>query len=290
VTDVERDATILVKTFERPDSLRRLVASVRRFYPRIAILVVDDSAAPLDPVPEGVTSYFHLPYDSLGPSGGRNLGLREVETKYVLVSDDDMCFGRKTDLRKMLHTLETTRFDVVSCRWRDHDPWRSIRLGYRRFEGTAEIVDGTLVRGLGVRSGVVDGLPVFDVVAQFFMAEAARLGESPWDERLRFVEHVEFFLTLKDRGLLSTRLHDVVVDHYPKLPPGYYENRMNRAPSFEIWSRSRGFEDEIWVGRWYARRDRVLHYLPSAAAYAVRRGLQRLTARPVAWRRRASNP
>ena len=290
MTDVERDATVLVKTFERPDALRKLVTSIRRLYPRIPILVVDDSAAPLDPVPEGVTRYFHLPYDTLGPSGGRNFGLRHVETEYVLVSDDDMRFRRNTDLRKLLHTLRTTRFDVVSCKWLDHDPWRSIRLGYRRFEGTAEIVDGKLVRRLGVASCEIDGLPVFDVVAQFFMAPVERLGEDPWDERLRFVEHVEFFLRLKERGLLSTRLPDVAVDHYPELPRAYYENRMNRAPSFETWSRSRGFDEKVWVGRWFKRRDRLVHYAPSAAAYAVRRSLRRLSARQPAWRRRPSHP
>jgi glycosyltransferase involved in cell wall biosynthesis len=92
--------TVLIKTFERPDCLRRLVASIRRFYPRIPILVVDDSREPLDLVREGVTRYLHEPYNSL--SSGRNFGLRHVETPYVLVIDDDMVFGRKTDIGRML--------------------------------------------------------------------------------------------------------------------------------------------------------------------------------------------
>ena len=49
MAELERDITILVKTYEREDSLNRLVASIRRFYPRIPVLVVDDSAVTAGP-------------------------------------------------------------------------------------------------------------------------------------------------------------------------------------------------------------------------------------------------
>ena len=135
--NVERDVTIAVKTFQRPEALLRLVESIRRFYPEIAVHVVDDSEQPLDAVPEGITRYRHLPFNSLGVSAGRNFGLRHVETEYVLVCDDDMVFGRRTDLGAMLRALTSTRFDLVSCMWMDHEPWRSIRRGLRRVRGHA---------------------------------------------------------------------------------------------------------------------------------------------------------
>ncbi len=81
--DVERDITVLVKTFERPEALKRLIASVRALYERVAIVVVDDSAEPLRSVSAEITTYLHEPYNSLGAAGGRNLGLRHVETPYV---------------------------------------------------------------------------------------------------------------------------------------------------------------------------------------------------------------
>ena len=267
--EVERKVTVLVKTFERPDSLHRLLTSIRRFYPRIPVLVVDDSASPLEVIPADVR-YFHLPYDSVGLSGGRNFGLRHVETEYVVICDDDMVFGPKTDLGRMLHVLGTTRFDLVSCRWMDHDPWRSIRQGRSRIEGTAELVDGDLVRRLGVSRERVDGLPVYDVLPNFFMASVERLGDEPWNERLKLIEHVEFFMAMRDRGLLGTRLPDVVIYHHPQLPPHYYDIRMNVKPYHDVWRQERGFERKIYVGRWYTRRDRIRYYYPSLAGYAVR--------------------
>jgi hypothetical protein len=273
--NVERDLTILVKTFQRPEALRRLVASIRRFYPSIPVFVVDDSAEPFEPVPEGITRYWHLPFDSMGLSAGRNFGLRHVETDYVLLCDDDMVFGRRTDLHKMLATLTATRFDVVSCMWMDHDPWKSIRRGYRRYEGTLEIVDGALVHRLGATRGTVDGLPVFDIVHQFFVASMEMLGRDPYDGRLKIgAEHLEFFLALEERGLLCTRLPDVVVYHYPELPPAYQSFRANTAPYLRLLKETRGFERQVTAGRLFRPTDRLVYRLPSAAAYTGRRAVR----------------
>lgn len=275
--ELESDVTVLVKTYERPECLTRLVTSIRRFYPRIPILVVDDSAAPLDHVPAGVTRYLFEPHNSLGIAGGRNFGLRYVETQYVLICDDDMVFVPRTNVGKMLHALETTRFDIVACRCLDFDPWRGIPLGHRRFEGSAEIVGGELVRRLGVASGEVDGLPSYDVVAQFFVAEVDRLGPDPWNARLNLAEHVEFFLVMKERGLLSTCLGDVVVEHHPWLPSHYYDIRIGRRAGFnDLWLKERGVNRKVFVGRQFALRDRVRYYYPALATYGARRVFERL--------------
>lgn len=269
--DVERDITVVVKTFERPDALRRLVASVRRFYPRIAVLVVDDSAAPLEPVPAGITRYLHEPYNSLGAAGGRNYGLRHVETPYVLFCDDDMVFERRTDVGRMLYVLESTPFDIVSCVWLDHDPWTGICRGPRRFEGTLDVEDGVLVHRLGATRGTVDGLPVFDVVHQFFLASRERLGDDPWDAELNLSEHYELFLSLKERGLLCTRLPDVVVQHRQELPEGYHEIRVDTRRYVEAWQAKRGLRGQREVGDLFRPSDRIRYGLPSAAAYTGKR-------------------
>lgn len=269
--DVERDVTVLVKTFQRPDALRRLVASVRRFYPSIAILAVDDSAEPLDPLPEGLTAYRHHPYNSLGAAGGRNLGLRDVETPYVLVSDDDMVFERRTDLARMLRTVEETSFDLVSCVWLDFDPWKGVCRGPRRFEGTLDVEDGVLVHRLGATRGTLDGLPVYDVVHQFFLAAVERLGPDPWDAELNLSEHYELFLRLKERGLRCTRLEDVVVQHRQELPAGYQEVREDTRRYVERWYAKRGLRGRREEGSLFRASDRLRYGLPSAVAYTGRR-------------------
>lgn len=269
--DLERDVTIVVKTFERPNCLRRLVGSIRRFYPTIPVLVVDDSREPLEPVPEGITRYLHEPFDSLAVAGGRNFGLRRVETEYVLICDDDMVFGRRTDLRKMLRTLETTPFELVSCTCMDYRPGTSIREGIWCFEGTLDAADGVLVQRFGATRDTIDGLPVFDVVNNFFVARRETLGEDPWDARLKFgQEHTDFFLTMKERGVLCTRLPDVVVQHRPERLPAYEARRDREFPT-EIWHEKWGVERKARVGRTRRRADRFIHRAPSAVLWCVRR-------------------
>jgi hypothetical protein len=238
------------------------------------VLVVDDSAEALDPAPPGITTYLHRPYNSLGAAGGRNLGLRHATTPYVLFSDDDMVFERRTDLGRMLRAVEQTAFDVVSCVWLDYDPWKGICRGPRRFEGTLDVEDGVLVHRLGATRGTRDGLPVFDVVHQFFLAARERLGENPWDTDLNLSEHYELFLRLQERGLLCTRLPDVVVQHRQELPDGYQPVREDTGRYVELWYERRGLHGRRDEGSLFRPSDRLRYELPSAAAYAGRRAVR----------------
>src|SRR5512143_3189093 len=87
---VNEQLTVLIKTFERPKVLRRLLISIRRQYPDLKIVVVDDSRQPIDI--EGVRT-IPMPFDS-GVSAGRNEGLKHIDTRYTLVLDDDFVFYR----------------------------------------------------------------------------------------------------------------------------------------------------------------------------------------------------
>ena len=68
--------TLIAKTFERPRCVKKMLESVRKFYPDIRLIIVDDSK---DPEPLTDCEYLILPYDS-GVSAGRNHALKHVET------------------------------------------------------------------------------------------------------------------------------------------------------------------------------------------------------------------
>ena len=156
--------------------------------------------------------------------------------------------------------------------WMDHEPWRSIRRGFRRYEGTLEIEGDTLVHRLGATRGTVDGLPVFDIVHQFFVASVDTLGPDPWDARMKVAgEHVDFFLGLKERGLLCTRLSDAVVHHYPQLLAGYLAFRSDTARDVELLREKRGFEREVTIGQLFRPRDRFVYVWPGTVAATGRR-------------------
>jgi len=216
--------TALVKTFERPYALKRLVASVRRFYPALAIVVVDDSR---EPAPlEGVRTVV-LPYDT-GISEGRNQGLRHVETRYVLLLDDDFVFYRHTRLAPALALM-------------DENPGIDIMGGV--------VVDLPLFRKQGIPQGglfptsaapavppgsSIGGLAVCAKVPNFFIARAGRLALVPWDPRLKRMEHADFFT--RAFGVLTTAFNPALKCLHAPTPfdAAYMRRRMDLADAARV--------------------------------------------------------
>ncbi|KAM9785469.1 LOW QUALITY PROTEIN: beta-1,4 N-acetylgalactosaminyltransferase 1a [Neosynchiropus ocellatus] len=112
-TDVSALVTIATKTFLRYDRLADLIASVRRFYPRVGIVIADDNERPQPVGGVGVEQFFMPP--GKGWFAGRNLAVSQVTTKYVLWVDDDFLFTAETKLEKMVEVLERTSLDLVSA-------------------------------------------------------------------------------------------------------------------------------------------------------------------------------
>lgn len=189
---VNQEATILVKTFERPAILSRLLGSVRRFYPHVPIIVVDDSRQPHHY--PGVQT-IAMPFNS-GISAGRNEGLRHVSTPYVLLLDDDFVFYRRTNLADALARMKREpRIDMMGGAVVDLPFYRVT--DYRRTQ-----LFPTEARPLLPLNSSLAGLPVYDKVANFLLAQAESLRRVGWDEQLKLVEHADFFT--RARGVLCT--------------------------------------------------------------------------------------
>lgn len=184
--------TAVIKTFERPRTAARLVRSIRRRYPGLPVIVVDDSAEPTHF--DGVEN-LHLPYNS-GISAGRNAALERVRTPYSLILDDDFVVTGATDLGTALDRIRNhPEIDIMGGRVVDlplyivHD-YRHVRLLPTR---------AAPLRPPGSRVG---GLEVLDKVANFFIARTDALRKVGWDPRLKLLEHADFFT--RARGVLLT--------------------------------------------------------------------------------------
>ncbi|MDT0215569.1 glycosyltransferase [Rothia sp. ARF10] len=183
--EVARRVTMTVKTFERPTVLRRCVASVRTVFDG-RIVVADDSRAPTLDVGRGV-DVLAMPFNS-GVPAGRNAALDAVDTELVLVSDDDIVFTAATDVVAAMNFLDDhPEVDLVAFSRIDLPRWRSVEAhdAAALFTGAAEPVlpYGTLV----------GGLPVVPKTPQLYLARTASVQKVRWDERLRMVDHRDFF-------------------------------------------------------------------------------------------------
>ena len=204
------DVTVVIKTFERPAKLQRLVNSIKRFYPDLVLVVVDDSGQPTRLT--GVATVV-LPYDS-GVSAGRNAGLARVETNYVFILDDDYVFNRHTDVLDALKKLSSNpAIDILAGQEiylpLRHSPDYSKGKLYPT-ERVPLIPQGTLI----------DGLPVLKKVPNFYIGRTEKVRQVGCDDELKRVDHADFFT--RAVGLLVC-VQDVSfrVLHYPT----YFDKR-----------------------------------------------------------------
>lgn len=181
--------TAIIKTFERPAELRKLVESIRFFFPEMKIIIADDSKFP-QPI-EG-TTYLTARYD-IGLSAGRNLALSKVKTKYFALFDDDHICTEHTKLYEMADILENKGFDLIGGDFIEHDG------ELNEYHGTLKFDREYLLLYVGQSKGEYNFRPLYDVTHNFFVANTKKVKKIKWDENIKYGrEHADFFLRAKD--------------------------------------------------------------------------------------------
>jgi GT2 family glycosyltransferase len=118
--DLAARVTFIVKAFERPSCLTRLLESIIVEYPANPVVVLDDSREPVLSGPaltlfkEQLSGLRYLRTDhDVGLAAGRNTLVDAVDTPYVLLLDDDFILNDRSHIERLLDTLEWGRFDLV---------------------------------------------------------------------------------------------------------------------------------------------------------------------------------
>ena len=230
--ELER-VTAIIKTFERPRLLTRLVGGLLRSFPGLAIIVADDSRVPMHLT--GVQT-IELPFDS-GVSAGRQAALDAVQTELTWVLDDDFVVYHGTRLASVVRTLhEQAQLDLVG------GPVIDLPFGTVRGSPNEKVypTNGEPVVSLGTRLGRA---VVCDKVPNFFVARTERLRQVGWDAQLKRVEHGDFFT--RARGVLVTGFDRAFSCLHAQTPfdTAYMSKRDDYADD-EALLRARYFPDE----------------------------------------------
>jgi glycosyltransferase involved in cell wall biosynthesis len=184
--------TAVIKTFERPREVRRLVRSILRVQPDLPIVVVDDNRVPCH-IPGA--DVMEMPYNS-GTSVGRNAALERVWTPYFVLLDDDFVFYRHTRVAKALAIIDAhPEIDILGGSvvnlpdFSTHD-YSTVSIPLR--DALPKFPPGS----------VINGLPVYSKVPNFFIGRTDAVRSVGWSEELRTSEHHEFFV--RAFGVLTT--------------------------------------------------------------------------------------
>ena len=222
------NVTLAVKTFERPESLRRMLASVRRVYSG-PVIVADDSETPFvshDPL----IRVLALPFDT-GVGAGRNALIDAVTTKYLWMADDDMILLPDFDLGRILGYLEAhPEVDLCGGRVVNLPLWES-----------ADYLASPLFAHAGKprrpQGMLVGGLPVHYKVPNFYVARRESLESVRYDGALKRVDHTDFF-TSAYGSLLSVQDPQMVCLHAKSyFDPHYRSFRSDTAADLAYLTR-----------------------------------------------------
>ncbi|MEE4263348.1 MAG: glycosyltransferase [Desulfobacteraceae bacterium] len=221
-TDEEcHQLTGVIKTFERPNKLLRLLRSIRRTFPTLQLIVVDDSRVPvkLDDI-----EVIELPFDS-GVSAGRAAGLERVTTPYVINLDDDFIFTRKTKLTRAVKYLNRNSDTDLVAGEVAYLPY------YIRYDYSNHQLMNYHRPPIYPKGAVIDGLTVYEKCANFFVARTEKLREVGWDPQLKRLDHADFYTRAYGRlvtvfdpeiELLHTPTH--FDQHYLKIRHNYSQD------------------------------------------------------------------
>lgn len=202
------NVTFIIKTFNREKCLVKLLDSIRFFYPKVPVIVVDDGEKELSLGFDSYTNYIKTDFN-IGLSAGRNIALQNTTTKYFLLLDDDYIFYKKTKIELLIEKLEKHNFDIIAGKWMQH----CIVRGY---EYVSSIENETLFLDNKPRSITEDGVWSVDVVLNFFVGKTKQvLKENPWYEELKLVEHTDFFLSAKLKRFKVGCYPKVLIKHKP---------------------------------------------------------------------------
>lgn len=220
------DVTAIIKTFERPACLDRLIRSVRRYYPRLRMIVADDG---FQPSPRDDVDYLRLPPD-VGLSAGRNAALDLVRTPYFLLLDDDLRFTDATQIERLLVVARRSTGIIAGgtylrCK-RKFGLW--VKRQRQSYHGIFERSGDQLTMHRSCYSQHDDHY-LCDIVHNFFVARTEEVrAMGAWNPLLKLHEHEEFFLRAQQAGLQVAYCPSVVAEHWNADVPRHYGRYRNR--------------------------------------------------------------
>jgi glycosyltransferase involved in cell wall biosynthesis len=231
-----KDVTIVVTHFARPDSLEIFLKSVRKFYPKIQIIISDNGRLSEDMLilaNKYLARWLKLPFNC-GANTARSAGLGEVKTDYAVLCEDDMEFSKETDLEAFRNVLERDgSVGLVGGAVR-----RKGRLGIvgARLEIDREKSVFYRDKGKHPDFNIANGTPYFycDYVRMFFMKRVGMW--IPWEEELypSSGSHISIMIKLKEAGLYKLAFtFDCEVLHHKARPSIEYNQARDHRQEFK---------------------------------------------------------
>jgi glycosyltransferase involved in cell wall biosynthesis len=234
--NINKVLTLIITSLARPRALNNLLNSIKPLYPKIPIIISDDSEylTKIDPSPN--THHLHTGFQN-GVSYGRNMALQNVETKYFVTLDDDFEFINKlTDLDMFVYLIQKHKLDILCG-----TDFKGSRLfcpySLKFYHNNKKLIKHILPWSEGEITRT-------DMGPNFFIAETSVIKSiGGWDNQFKYTrEHIDFFLNVMYNDLKVGCTQKIKCRHrhfrYPKKIRG--RNKGNGKSGRIIFNKKHG--------------------------------------------------
>jgi glycosyltransferase involved in cell wall biosynthesis len=250
----EDKTTLIFATIGRPDCVKRLVTSVRSFYPKLKIVVADQNGFNKTIDKFYKENSVHAVYLSdVGVGAARNAAVSKINTDYILVADDDFIFAKFTDLSLPYIILENDKnidiiggliIDIPSKTGNSNHCY--IRRWERVFSNNPEnsLLIGVQLDDLLPTQKQVNGISYYmcDAVLNWaVMRKAAFTKGARWDDRFRCNgEHEDFYLNIKHNTKLKVAYCPAFQCAHHNPMPSVYSTLRNEEEGWILFGKKWG--------------------------------------------------
>ena len=224
-----------IKTIIRFDKTEQQIASIRKLYPSIPILVTDDGHMDESDRYKHMKNvhYYYMGFDR-GISAGRNALVSLAKSEFIVLMDDDMIWESSFSLNVAIHRLIITKASILTFGLSDRGPY----MGHLFKDD--DILHLCLFDSHKKLSFRVNEFPQCyrsDIGLNLMVAKRSFLIEHPWPEQYKLGEHPIYFWMLKQRSRGSVvACPDMVIKHNNRNVANYtaeYKQLRKRAPTFQ---------------------------------------------------------
>jgi len=268
--NLQPKVTLMIKTFNRKNSLIRLLRSLNKMTISFPILIADDSKKPYKEeilllFKKMNIEYHVLPFDS-GLSAGRNFLLRRVKTPFLILCDDDFVFDKRADVENALDLLIKLQYDILGGSFYNYicvenindlfalflKPKKILRYFFSipkvsRYIGRFHVTDNYCKLEI-TNKKTNDLILNADVLNNFFIARTNSLKQlNGWDEKFKLGEHEDFFYRAKLQGFKIGFYSRFGIRHYPVMNKNYQLFRQRSMEFKKEFPKKFGFEKYVEI-------------------------------------------
>lgn len=267
--NLNKELTIIIKTFQRRKSLKNLLNSlIKTNIIEYKILILDDSKKPyrdyIEKNIKGLNIEYIVSKFDIGLSKGRNILLSYVKTPYFLLCDDDYIFDERAKIKETLEILKKENADIVGGVYLNYlgvhnfyeflaairHPTRLCKFifnieTYDDYSGIFEVKGKKLYKIKDLNDS--RKLRIVDVTHNFFIANTDKIKKiGGWREELIIGEHTDFFYNAKLNNLKVLLNTEFKIQHHPIRSFSYNKYR-ERNKDGKFWLKKYGLEDYMVI-------------------------------------------